>query len=1189
MNLRACLLFALLASACGAVESHRLLYLQPAPDAACLDEVAEQDGMGLQEEVSFAKATGVWPEGRLDDVNRRIVFTADFEAGKDERPTLKLVAWYSYHVRLNGAFVAAGPARGPKGFFRADEIALSPRPGKNRLEIEVANYNVPSFYLLKQPPFLKAEVVADGRVLVASGATGGFTAHENLSHVQRTPRYSYQRHYSEAYRLPAPEGPALKLSSTAEPRLLPRRVPLPDFACVSSRLDTMARVRRDPTAEVRRNAQFKGKSADPRKWFFPPDELTVDSEAYAQQLVRTDRRPASADEAAAAETRLSSGTSATFDLGRSETGFPALTVKVSKPGRLVLEFDELLDPEGRLLSVRAGCKANNVVIWDFTAPGTYDVTVFEPYVMRYLTLAVPEAGEMAVSRPRLVTYKSPLGLRARFRSSDPALEKIFNAARESFRQNAVDVLMDCPSRERAGWNCDACFTSTSAALLTGSGELERLFLENFARAEKFDQIPDGMLPMCYPADAIDAGFIPNWAMWFVLQTDRYLRRTGDRETVGRLRPRLEKLIGWFWKFRNPDGLLERLEGGAFIEWSRANKLVQDVSYPANMTWAAVLEAMDRLYGRPDLVAEARHVRETVRKQSWTGRWFCDNAVRGADGTLRPSGECTEVCQYYAFLFGTATPGLYPDLWRTLVTEFGPSRSTSAYERAKRYPEVWPINSFPGVYLRLILLVREGNCRQALSESKGFFLRMAESSGALWEGLGKSASTVHGFASSAAPLLVEAAVGATVDWPSKTLTLKPTDAADDLYEVTLPVGAASLTVRRRMVAGRPVVETSVPDGWKVRRLPGVESPVCRATDFKPAEKSGKGIQAAIDAAAKSGGGRVVLEAGTYPCATLYFKSNVELHLKQGAVLLGSDRWSDYDDVDDPRIGKVPERSKKAFLAAIGCENVAITGEGTVDGQGVAFYDTNVPAGAMFKKPAHPRTRMCEFVACRNVRFEGVEFKDSPGWTFWIRNCENVTCRNLRIHGDQRMINNDGLHFDGCRHVRVSDCDIKTGDDCVIMRANRMPGGSSVCEDMIVENCRLDSNCQAIRLGCPSDDTIRDGLFRKLAIRGNNGIASIHPVRYLQPNCTGYCRMENLRVVDCDIDVRGQALLFRVDPGIRLRKFGGVAFSNLVMRAGAKVTLAGTADTPLEGVTFDAVRTPGGKVTAIVRDTSSWESD
>ena len=361
------------------------------------------------------------------------------------------------------------------------------------------------------------------------------------------------------------------------------------------------------------------------------------------------------------------------------------------------------------------------------------------------------------------------------------------------------------------------------------------------------------------------------------------------------------------------------------------------------------------------------------------------------------------------------------------------------------------------------------------------------------------------------------------------------------------------------------------------------------DVYPVDKNGRGIQSAIDAVARSGGGRVVLEAGVYPSATLYFRSGVELHLKKDAVLRGSSLWSDYDDVDDPRIGKVPERSKKAFLVAIGCSDVAITGEGSVDGQGVAFYDTNVPEGAMFKKPAHPRTRMVEFVSCQNIRFEGVEFKDSPGWTFWIRNCNNVMCRGLRIHGDQRMINNDGLHFDGCRHVRVADCDIKTGDDCVIMRANRMPGGSSVCEDIVVENCRLDSNCQAIRLGCPSDDTIRNGLFRDLTIRGNNGIASIHPVRYLQPKCTGYCKMENLRVVDCDIDVRGQAILFRVDPGIRLRSFGNVAFSGLVLAAGAKTTLAGTADTPLVGVTFDSVRIPGEAGAPIVRDMSSWESD
>lgn len=357
----------------------------------------------------------------------------------------------------------------------------------------------------------------------------------------------------------------------------------------------------------------------------------------------------------------------------------------------------------------------------------------------------------------------------------------------------------------------------------------------------------------------------------------------------------------------------------------------------------------------------------------------------------------------------------------------------------------------------------------------------------------------------------------------------------------------------------------------------------------AGKETAAIQAAIDACAAGGGGRVIFDDGIYLSATLHIRSNVELHLKSGSVLLGSSLWSDYDDVDDPRIGKTPERSKKAFLAAVGCENIAITGRGTIDGQGVSFYDANVLAGEMFTKPAHPRTRMCEIIACQNVRLEGVEFKDSPGWTFWIRNCTNVTCRNLRIYGDQRMINNDGLHFDGCRHVRVSGCDIKTGDDCIIMRANRIPGGTSVCEDMIVENCQLNSNCQAIRLGCPSDDTIRDGIFRNLTIRGNNGIASIHPVRYLQPNCRGYCKMENLRFADCDINVRGQAILFRVDPGVRLRKFGNVTFSDLVLSPNAKMTLMGTADTPLEGVSFASVRAPGEKVATIMRDRSSWESD
>ena len=88
-----------------------------------------------------------------------------------------------------------------------------------------------------------------------------------------------------------------------------------------------------------------------------------------------------------------------------------------------------------------------------------------------------------------------------------------------------------------------------------------------------------------------------------------------------------------------------------------------------------------------------------------------------------------------------------------------------------------------------------------------------------------------------------------------------------------------------------------------------------------------LQQQIDAASNAGGGRVVLRSGVHESGTLYLKSNVELHLEEGAVLRGPADPDAYDDVDDPRIGRVPERSRKAFIVCMDAENVAITGKGT----------------------------------------------------------------------------------------------------------------------------------------------------------------------------------------------------------------------------------------------------------------------
>lgn len=391
----------------------------------------------------------------------------------------------------------------------------------------------------------------------------------------------------------------------------------------------------------------------------------------------------------------------------------------------------------------------------------------------------------------------------------------------------------------------------------------------------------------------------------------------------------------------------------------------------------------------------------------------------------------------------------------------------------------------------------------------------------------------------------------------------------------------------------------------------------AADFVPEAKTGAAIQKAIDAAFAAGGGRVALEKGAvYESGTIYLKSRVELNVPEGTVILGGGSPDDYDDVDDPRIGRKPEKSTKVFIACLDAEDVSITGKGVIDGQGVKFYDaSSIQWGRFFKKPPHPRTRMIEFFKCRNVRFEDITFKDSPGWTCWIRMCENVTAERVKIHGDQRMINNDGFHMDSCRHVRIRHCDVRTGDDCVIMRAIRATNEVvAVCEDMVVEDCTLNSACQCIRLSCPSDGTIRHGMFRNLKMSGNNGVLSGHPVRYLLVGDNGSCTMEDILVENCDIEATGSAISFWVEPGITLRSFGNVTFKDVRIKSKNPLRLLGTGDTVLrnvrfknvtgmveadrpiemasvEGISFDGFSVtsgPGKKMPPKENNSDSWES-
>lgn len=383
-----------------------------------------------------------------------------------------------------------------------------------------------------------------------------------------------------------------------------------------------------------------------------------------------------------------------------------------------------------------------------------------------------------------------------------------------------------------------------------------------------------------------------------------------------------------------------------------------------------------------------------------------------------------------------------------------------------------------------------------------------------------------------------------------------------------------------------------------------------------EKEGAAIQRAIDAVHAAGGGVVSLEQGLYHTGTIYLKSNIELHLPAGCCLRGSADWRDYDDFDHPEQPVTPEGSRKCLIAAADAENISITGRGEINGQGPLFYDQNVKPGHFFAKPPHPRPRMIQFFNCRNILLEGISFIDSPGWTMWLSECCDVFINRIRVCGCQQMINNDGIDIDACRNVTVSNSFFRTGDDCLILRAiRRKPDLPAVCEHVLVSDCVLDSWCQGIRIGCPSDDTIRNCQFNNIVFRGRgNGIVCQHLLQYLRKNCNGYANVSDLMFRNFDIDCGGNPLFFCCDDGIELRGIKRVTFENFRVHGKRPLLLKGNAGSWLENIVlndftgdiagdealksqyvknlkinqFDLTAVEGEKLPLIRRQSSSWET-
>lgn len=331
-----------------------------------------------------------------------------------------------------------------------------------------------------------------------------------------------------------------------------------------------------------------------------------------------------------------------------------------------------------------------------------------------------------------------------------------------------------------------------------------------------------------------------------------------------------------------------------------------------------------------------------------------------------------------------------------------------------------------------------------------------------------------------------------------------------------------------------------------------------------------IQAAIDACHGAGGGRVVCGHGDFVTGSLMLKSNVELHLEAGCRLVGSKDLADYEDFAPPgfRPQNAPEGSSKGLVRAVEAEGIAITGPGEINGCGLAFYNTNDQPSRFFAKPITPRPFMVMFYKCRNVRIEGTSFIDSPCWTFWLMKCERVHIHRAHVAGDQRMINNDGIDIDSCRDVTVSDCVIRTGDDCVVLRAiRRVYDEPGVCENVTVTGCVLDSWCQGVRVGCPGDNVVRNCTLANLVIKSrHNGILFENPKRYLPQDGRGYADVSNILFSNIVIDCARMPIAVLVEDGIALPRLAGLSFANFRIRSGLPCTVAGSPETTIRDISF-----------------------
>lgn len=244
-----------------------------------------------------------------------------------------------------------------------------------------------------------------------------------------------------------------------------------------------------------------------------------------------------------------------------------------------------------------------------------------------------------------------------------------------------------------------------------------------------------------------------------------------------------------------------------------------------------------------------------------------------------------------------------------------------------------------------------------------------------------------------------------------------------------------------------------------------------------------IQQAIDRCSANGGGSVIFPAGkTFIAGPIHLASNINLHFEPGSRLLANPDESLYTE---SAFG-ANEGEGMMWISGKDLSNVSITGTGTIDGNGVAFMGAELGDSYELKPVTtfDPRPHVMTLINVNKLNIRDVTISNSAYWTIHLVGCYDVAISGISLLNNLKIRNGDGIDIDHSRKVRIDNCFIESGDDCICLKNRREYEQYGPCRDIVVTNCIMTSRSCAVKIGSENMDSINRVLFDNCIITESN---------------------------------------------------------------------------------------------------------